>query len=662
MNILRKLTPATVKNKILVSITLIMLLLTAIPAIQFYRAFLQNTVEQMTGKGLQVHASIMQALETRGQSMEMLASMVASNRNFIDYLATGDREKLLEESAPIFSEFKSKYEVNVFHYHTPPAISFLRLHKPEKFGDDLSSFRHTVVQANREKRSLFGLEQGKFGLSSRAVVPIKKDGQHLGTVEVGIDLNDTLLQQLKEVYQTNISLVGRDGSGFKYIAKTHNLTIPPEQYPSLRKLFEENKTVSRRVSKDNKELVTTYGPVKDFAGNTAAILAVPIDITEDIAKAKKIVMTIISICLVILVAAVISVFTLFNTLVNRPINSLIRQMAKASQGDLTIVEEEQKSTKENRTEFDELIAHFHTFLTSVVTMVGNIQQSSRKLNEKSTILSSVSDDLASSSTDTADRSQAVAAAAEEMSSNMNSVAAASEEAAVNVNSMSAATEEISATVSDIQQNTEQAKTITGSAVLQAEDISGKVDDLGTAALDIGKVTETINEISSQTNLLALNATIEAARAGEAGKGFAVVANEIKDLAKQTADATGEIKNRIEGIQSSTNITVNGIRKITTIISEIDSIVTSIATALEEQTATMHELTTNIQQAGEGIGEVSENVAQSSAVSQDIAADVAQVNVAAAEISKGSDRVREEANALQLFSNELRDLISQFKVS
>jgi methyl-accepting chemotaxis protein len=71
-----------------------------------------------------------------------------------------------------------------------------------------------------------------------------------------------------------------------------------------------------------------------------------------------------------------------------------------------------------------------------------------------------------------------------------------------------------------------------------------MDQLGAAANSIGKVIETITDISEQVNLLALNATIEAARAGEAGKGFAVVANEIKELAKQTAAATQDIKEKI----------------------------------------------------------------------------------------------------------------------
>jgi methyl-accepting chemotaxis protein len=75
--------------------------------------------------------------------------------------------------------------------------------------------------------------------------------------------------------------------------------------------------------------------------------------------------------------------------------------------------------------------------------------------------------------------------------------------------------------------------------------SENIDNLSKSAQEIGKVVETINDISEQTNLLALNATIEAARAGEAGKGFAVVAGEIKALASQTAEATLEIRQKLK---------------------------------------------------------------------------------------------------------------------
>lgn len=152
------------------------------------------------------------------------------------------------------------------------------------------------------------------------------------------------------------------------------------------------------------------------------------------------------------------------------------------------------------------------------------------------------------------------------------------------------------TINEIAQNTEKANTITGEAVSEAKGASDNVDELGSAAQEISKVTETVTEISEQTNLLALNATIEAARAGDAGKGFAVVANEIKELARQTAEATQDIKRRIEGIQDSTSGTVTKIQQISKVINDVNDIVSTIASSVEEQSVTTKEIATNVAQA------------------------------------------------------------------
>ena len=150
-------------------------------------------------------------------------------------------------------------------------------------------------------------------------------------------------------------------------------------------------------------------------------------------------------------------------------------------------------------------------------------------------------------------------------------------------------------------------------------ITEEMQKLGKAAQEIGQVTETITNISAQTNLLALNATIEAARAGTAGKGFAVVANEIKELARQTAEATEDIKARIAGIQNSTGTAITDIGQITAVIKEVGGIVSSIAAAIEEQATVTKDVAGNIAQASAGVRDANYAYPQTAEVSKAIAA-------------------------------------------
>jgi len=296
----------------------------------------------------------------------------------------------------------------------------------------------------------------------------------------------------------------------------------------------------------------------------------------------------------------------------------------------------------------------------LLEMIGNVQQQSDALTSSSKLLSAISKALSSGTSEASSQAESVAAATEEMSSNMNSVAAASEEASTNVSLVASAIEEILASVEDEAAKTNKAQEITRQAVALAASSSGKVDALGAAAAEISKVTEAITEISEQTNLLALNATIEAARAGEAGKGFAVVANEIKELAKQTSQATGEIKSNISAIQNSTNETVKEIRQISTVIGEVDSIVTEISTAVQEQSATSGEISQNVMQAAQGISEVNENVSQTSAVSAEIARNIAETSHVVSRLSGSGDEIEKTAGDLAGQVSILNELISRFR--
>ncbi len=312
-------------------------------------------------------------------------------------------------------------------------------------------------------------------------------------------------------------------------------------------------------------------------------------------------------------------------------------------------------------EIAELAKWFNVFLDILQDMIEKIASNAISVGDNSEQLASISGELLSGSQGTSDRSANLAAAAEEMSTNLNNVAAAMEQSSTNINMVASAAEQMTSTINEIAENAERARGVSSDAVDQAKNAFEKMKELGIAAQKIGKVTEAITEISEQTNLLALNATIEAARAGEAGKGFAVVANEIKELAKQTAGATLDIKNLVADVQGTSKTTETSIEQIASIITGVNEIVGTIATAVEEQTAATREIANNISQASMGIMEVNENVSQSSVVATDISKDIAEVSTAAQSISKNSTMISKSAQDLLDRSQELKGIVGSFKI-
>jgi len=340
-----------------------------------------------------------------------------------------------------------------------------------------------------------------------------------------------------------------------------------------------------------------------------------------------------------------------------PITRAVAHLERIAGGDLS-----EDAPAEYRLRADEI----GTLARAKQGMIDALRKIMQEISGGIQVLASSSTELMSSSTqmtagsqNASDKAHSVSAAAEEMSSNISSVAAGMEQTTTNLAHVASATEQMSSTIGEIAQNSEKARRITDEATRQAARITEQINQLGVAAREIGKVTETITEISSQTNLLALNATIEAARAGSAGKGFAVVATEIKALAQQTAAATEDIKGRIAGVQSATAGGITEIGKVSQVITEVSAIVASIAAAIEQQSAATRDIARNIFEASTGVNDSNIRVAETSQVSRQIAQDIVSVDQSTREMSGSSDHVRTSATELSTVAAALRVTVGRF---
>jgi methyl-accepting chemotaxis protein len=182
----------------------------------------------------------------------------------------------------------------------------------------------------------------------------------------------------------------------------------------------------------------------------------------------------------------------------------------------------------------------------------------------------------------------------------DTAAHAAQETAANVQSVATGAEEMAASVTEISHNMSRTKSAADVAAEQTARAVEATDRLAQTARAMGGIVEIIQDIANQINLLALNATIESARAGEAGRGFAVVANEVKNLAKQAADATEQISTEIDGVREVSGQVVEALEGIRTSIDSVHEGVTSTAGAIEEQSAVTTSMSASMHQASAAV--------------------------------------------------------------
>jgi methyl-accepting chemotaxis protein len=272
-------------------------------------------------------------------------------------------------------------------------------------------------------------------------------------------------------------------------------------------------------------------------------------------------------------------------------------------------------------------------ISAQMTLMSDISEASRHLSAAAAELNATASQMATNAT--------------KSTKEANQVAGASEQVARGVQTVATNTEEMSASIAEIARNANEASAAANSTARQSESTNTTINKLGVSSQEIGNVIKVISSIAQQTNLLALNATIEAARAGDAGRGFAVVANEVKELAKQTAQATEDITNKINSIQRDTSTAVDAIGGISESIRRLNGIASAIAASVEEQQATTNEVARVVQESSKGVQSISDSVKI--------------VSMASSETQVGADQVLDAAKSLGSLSETLASLVKRIQV-
>ncbi|MBP7096413.1 MAG: HAMP domain-containing protein [Spirochaetia bacterium] len=504
-----------IREKLLLPLLGILLVQYAVLFVKDSRSIESDSTERVAALAELKRQALTEALERYRSLGKLFLDAVLVDPAVAEAFGARDRARLLELTLPFYRATKAEYSIAQYQFHWPDSRSYLRLHKPEKFDDDLSSFRATVVEANRSKRPVEGLEVGVGDLGFRVVRPVTTaDGTHAGTVEFGGGLDTAFIERLAaglpdsvleggfELSAVSINLAG------EYFLAGSNFEKEPGEDPAatLAALAGEDALIRRAGG-----TALAYYPLRDYSGKDIGYAKFRVDVSPIVAERNAFFVRSFAIYGATLLLVMLLVALLARRSVTKPLAVTVAAVSAFADGDFSPRPECGRLTERR----DELGATAHSLVAlrdSIAVAVEGIRDGAGRVAEGSERIDGMARELS-------EGAAAQAAAGEEVSSSM---------------------EEMSASIQTNADHAAATETLVRRTAGNAEEGGKAVADAVAAMKDIAARIGIIEEIARQTNLLALNAAIEAARAGDSGKGFAVVASEVRKLAERSGTAAAEI--------------------------------------------------------------------------------------------------------------------------
>jgi GAF domain-containing protein/HAMP domain-containing protein len=275
----------------LVFFAIALLVITAIGVFSFTRSS-RKQGDQDLDRLQQIFLSRLDELESFALA---LATEVANNPEVQAAFAASDRERLTALTLPAYQRLDEQFDIPQHQFHQAPAISYLRLNQPDFFGEDLSLFRPSVVLANAEQRPVSGPEIDRDGLGVRGVVPVTYQGEHIGTVEFGLNVNQTLLQEMKAQFGVDWQILltreaskfaifdenkGSEGPTADLMLQASTLDQPFFADPAIYQQVRDGNSVISSVDQGESHYEIMSIPLRDFSGKVIGVAEAVADRTQ----------------------------------------------------------------------------------------------------------------------------------------------------------------------------------------------------------------------------------------------------------------------------------------------------------------------------------------------------------------------------------------------